>query len=215
MRELLFKEDNPRISTTLNNLALTLRRKNQLVEAEELYRRSLAIRLKTNPQSTAVATALNNLAGLLRAKGDAEEAEAAYVESLNVRRAVQGPDHPNVGITQMNLAEHQAMTDKSEESCLQIEQAMPILEASLPATHWRQAMARSVYGACLTSRGAYAAAEPLLLESLAHIRRERGDESDYARNAAARAVQLYEKWDRPSQREQFESLLASMGGASR
>ncbi|MFK8017278.1 MAG: tetratricopeptide repeat protein, partial [Gammaproteobacteria bacterium] len=212
IREKVFKQDNPRISTTLNNLALTLLRKNELVEAESLYRRSLAIRLAEDPRSTAVATALNNLAGLLRARQDESGAEAAYLEALDLRRSIQGTGHPHYAITQMNLAEHLDNAGQRERSCAHISEAIVVLENTLDEGHWRQAMAKSVFGACLVTRGEFAKAEPLLLEGYADISEGRGDRSDYARNAVSRIVRLYKTWQRPAEQEKYESLLASLGG---
>ncbi len=210
MREQLFKEDNPRISTTLNNLASTLLRSGKLDEAERLYRRSLEIRKTQGYPSAAVATSLNNLAGLLRAKGDADGALAAYVESLNVRRAVQGDEHPNTAITQVNLAEHLAETGHAEESCKHIADALTVLTTALKPDHWRLAMAKSVWGGCLASRGEFQDAESLMVSTLEVIRANRGDQSEYARSATQRLIDLYSKLGRANERDRYEELLQAM-----
>lgn len=210
MRKKVYKDDNLRISTTQNNLALLLVRKGDLDGAEPLYRESLAIRRQHGEMTTTVATGLNNLAGLLRAKGDADGALAAYRESLRVRRAVQGANHPNTAITQMNLAEHLSSMGHHEQSCEQMSTVGQVLRDSLKAGHWRIAMADSVWGACLTWRGNYEEAQTLLTASLDVIRAARGDHSDYARNATARLINLYQQWNKPQQQQEYETLLAAM-----
>ena len=213
MRETLFKGDNARIGTTLNNLALLLLRKGELDEAEVLYRRSLAIRIEEGYPSAAVATGLNNLAGLLRAKGEREAADATYRESLDVRRQVQGRDHPNAAITQMNLAENLAQMGRIEDSCREMTEVLPVLNTALKPGHWRVAMANSLWGGCLTARGQYADAEPMLTQGLAVIREHRGDQSDYAKSAAKRLVDLYDRWGNAAQKQRYVALLASMDGS--
>lgn len=215
MREALFDGDNTRIGTTINNLALLLYRRGDLDEAEKMYRRSLAIRRAEADPSTAVATVLNNLAGLLSAKGDAAAAEAAFIESIDVRRAVQGDQHPNTAITRMNLAEHYMSTGQTALACAPIADIGGVLRAALPGAHWRLASLASLEGICLADTGAFARAESKLVDSLARLRDARGDSSREAQRTVDRLVTLYEAWQRPSEKKNYENLRAQMRRTTR
>ena len=61
-----FGPQDPRLATSLNNLAELYRLQGKFVDAEPLYKRSLAIREKSlGPEHPRVAGSLNNLAGLV------------------------------------------------------------------------------------------------------------------------------------------------------
>ncbi|MGC1544155.1 MAG: tetratricopeptide repeat protein, partial [Candidatus Acidiferrales bacterium] len=88
-----FGHDDPRVATTLNDLALLYRAEGKLQDAEPLYRRSLAIReKKLGPSDPAVAVSLNNLAGLLAAENRYMEAEQKYRRALAIREKALGPN---------------------------------------------------------------------------------------------------------------------------
>lgn len=72
------------VATSLNNLAISLKRKGQYQEAEEAYSRSLAIREGLlGEDHVSVAQSLHNLAALKDAMGDHEEAEQLYRRAID------------------------------------------------------------------------------------------------------------------------------------
>jgi tetratricopeptide (TPR) repeat protein len=81
-----FGEQDPRFATSLNNLAALYQARGKYVEAEPLYKRSLAIREKVlGPDHPDVAASLNNLAVLYKTRGKYVEAEPRYERSLAIR----------------------------------------------------------------------------------------------------------------------------------
>jgi tetratricopeptide (TPR) repeat protein len=75
-----FGQQDPRLATSLNNLAELYRLEGLFVDAEPLYKRSLAIREKAlGPEHPQVATSLENYAMLLRKTN--REVEAARMEA--------------------------------------------------------------------------------------------------------------------------------------
>ena len=67
------------------------------VEAEPLYKRSLAIKEKAlGKDHPDVALSLNNLAVLYDSQGKYVEAEPLYKRSLAIREKALGKDHPDV-----------------------------------------------------------------------------------------------------------------------
>ena len=91
--------------TSLNNQALSLQSKGDLVGAEPLFRSALAIAEKTlGEDHPDTAGSLNNLAGLLESKGDFAGAEPLYRRALAIALKVLGPNHPNTATALDNLA---------------------------------------------------------------------------------------------------------------
>ncbi len=77
-----FGEQDPRLATSLNNLAALYHAQGKYAQAEPLQRRALAILEKTQgPEHPNVASSLNNLAELYREQGKYEQAKplAAWV----------------------------------------------------------------------------------------------------------------------------------------
>ena len=97
-------EDNPRLATSLNNLAALYDTVGRYTDAEPLYRQALDLMEKTlGPRDPNVATALNNLAELYRAQGLYQQAEALHSRSLGIRESSLGPGHPDVAQSLNNL----------------------------------------------------------------------------------------------------------------
>jgi len=128
----------PDIGKTLNNLAVLLSAKNELIQSQVYYEESLEIRRalsEKNPEVylPAVGLTLNNLANLLSAKNELSKSQIYYEESLEIRRALskKKPEVylPDVGSTLNNLAN--LLSDKNELSKSQIyyEEALEIRRA--------------------------------------------------------------------------------------
>ncbi len=89
-----FEPEDPRLATSLNNLAVLYRVQGRYAEAEPLYKRSLAIREEAlRPDHPRVATSLENYAALLREMGRAEEAEELEprAHAIPAKHAEQNP----------------------------------------------------------------------------------------------------------------------------
>jgi len=100
-----YGEDDPRLGTSLNNLAGLYRAQGRYGEAEPLYQRSLAILEKAlGPEHPDVAVSLNNLAELYRVQGRYGEAEPLYQRSLAIREKALGSEHPHVAASLENYA---------------------------------------------------------------------------------------------------------------
>ncbi|MEK6643371.1 MAG: tetratricopeptide repeat protein, partial [Planctomycetota bacterium] len=101
-----FGPTDPRLATSLNNLAGLYDTQGDYAKAEPLYKRSLAIYEKAlGPDHPNVATSLNNLAELYRTQGDYAKAEPLFKRSLAIGEKALGPDHPKVATSLNNLAE--------------------------------------------------------------------------------------------------------------
>ncbi len=109
--------EDPRLATSLNNLALLYQARGKYAEAEPLQRRSLTIREKVlGPQHPNVATSLNNLAGLYQDQGKYAEAEPLQRRSLTILEKVLGPQHPDVATSLENYASLLRATNRGSEA---------------------------------------------------------------------------------------------------
>ena len=99
-----FGPQDPRLATSLNNLAVLYRTKGRYAEAESLYKRALAIDEKAlGSDHPDFASDLNNLAELYRTQGKYAEAESLYKRALAIAEIALGPDHPLVATILSNL----------------------------------------------------------------------------------------------------------------
>ena len=81
-----FGPQDPRLATSLNNLALLYKTQAKYAEAEPLYKRALAIDEKAlGPEHPHVATSLENYAALLRKTGRSDEARKMEARAKAIR----------------------------------------------------------------------------------------------------------------------------------
>jgi tetratricopeptide (TPR) repeat protein len=87
-----FGLEHPNVALSLNNLAALYRKQGRYVEAELLFKRSLAIREKAlGLDHPAVAESLNSLAALYKEQGRYAEAEPLYKRALAILEKTIGP----------------------------------------------------------------------------------------------------------------------------
>jgi tetratricopeptide (TPR) repeat protein len=99
-----FGSRDPRLATTLNDLALTYFRLGRYGEAEPLHLRALEIRERNHgPNHPDVAATLNDLAFLYVAQGRFTEAEPLHDQALEIRQKEFGPEHPEVARSLNNI----------------------------------------------------------------------------------------------------------------
>jgi tetratricopeptide (TPR) repeat protein len=112
-----FGPDDPRLATALNNLAELYRVQGKYVDAEPLYRRSLAIREKVlGPEHPDVAASFNNQALLYRVQGRYADAVLLHKRALAIWEKALGPEHPNVAQSLANYAALLRNTGRTAEA---------------------------------------------------------------------------------------------------
>src|SRR5262245_9202107 len=88
-----FGESDPRLATTLVNLAGVYYAQGRYADAEPLFRRALAIYEKTlGPAHPFTATALANLGAVYQAQKRYREAEPLLQRALAIREKAAGPE---------------------------------------------------------------------------------------------------------------------------
>jgi tetratricopeptide (TPR) repeat protein len=114
---------------TLYDLAILRRQQGALVEAEQLYRRALAIREREQgPNHPDVAVILNNLAGLEAAQGNYDAAQPLLERALTIRQTALGNEHGLTAQSLNNLALLYAAQDNAAAAEPLYQRALAILE---------------------------------------------------------------------------------------
>lgn len=170
---------NAAVAYLLNEAGYFLSAQGLLDEAEQLVRRSLAIREEVlGAEHPDVATSLNTLAELLYAKPPLQEhpsdAQAQYREaellvrrSLTIREEAMGAEHQAVASSLNNLAALLQRQGKLLEVEPFLRRALSVLEKSLGGEHPDVARGLNNLGLFLHSQGRIEEAERLLRRSLA------------------------------------------------
>ena len=131
-----FGLEDPRLATSLNNLALLYEAQGKYVEAEPLYKRALAIDEKAvGPEHPEVATILDNLASLYDAQGRYAEAEPLHKRALAIAEKALGSEHPDTATSLNNLALLYQDQGKYAEAEPLHERALAIVEKALGPEH--------------------------------------------------------------------------------
>ena len=131
-----FPPEDPRLASTLRNLALLYRLQGRYGEAEPLIQRALTIWENAfGPENPAVAAALNTLALVRHDRGHVAEAERLYRRALAIRIKARGPDYPEVAGSLNNLGALFLAQGKYVEAELFLQRALTISENAFGPEH--------------------------------------------------------------------------------
>jgi tetratricopeptide (TPR) repeat protein len=189
---------HPDVANTLNNLAFVLHDEGKVREALSTKREALQIYQKLFPgDHPETAATLNTLGYWLTEQQRFAKAEQLLSQGLEMRRRLLGNDHPNVASSLSNLAILQVATRRYPDALASARDAERIFSVTLPATHWKPALARAAEGAALLGLKRYAEAQPLLDSSSAALERNKAVLPSYRKLSGHYRDQLYNQWHPP------------------
>ncbi len=178
-------QPDPEWATSLGNVGSILEDRGDLNRAEDFDRQALEMRRKVfGGANPTLAPSLNNLGHVLLAEGKLTEAETSFREALSVA----SPNPKGRAAFLRNLAATLLREGKAVEAESRIREALAIFRDKKPA--WRAADAESVLGACLTAQGRFKEAEPVLLESLSALQKDK-EGAQHAAEARQRIDDFY------------------------
>lgn len=154
------------VATLLNNLALILRATNRLVEAEQMFRRAIAIHETAGNEHPDLAVGLTNLADLLRDTNRVYEAEFLIQKALAIAETFLGPMDPGVAAILNNLANVYMSTGRLSEAEPLVRRALKIHESRYGANHPEVATDLNNLATLLFHSGRYIEAEPCFKRAL-------------------------------------------------
>jgi len=194
-------DKHPETAGTLNNLASLLWDLERYDEAEPLFREAIAADRETlGPEHGFVAMDLCNLAVVLRDRGragDRRETETLFVDAVRIARKAFGETHPNVAVNQVQYGIFLARTGRVDAGEREVREALRIFEVGEGPDHFHVDLARVMLGECLSLRGLYEEAEPLLVEGHDALSRKLGAGSGVTRRTRAQIVRFYTAWGKP------------------
>jgi tetratricopeptide (TPR) repeat protein len=185
-------------------------RQNLLVDANQLYNRSLHILESTAAPPTDVAALLDDLAQVYADEQQWTLAKRTYERALELDRQVLGDDHPHVAMHLHNLAVvAQNMGDLKLAETL-YRDAIRRSESTYGDRHPETAADKGNYGLLLQREGRLAEAEPLLRDALA-VRLSLYGPDHYlvAYSRVSLAILLHDKGDLLGAENEFRQALAT------
>jgi len=169
--------DSIDLARTLNNQAVLLRRQGNLRAAEQLYRESLAMKVRLlGEESADVATGKSNLALALKDQGRYDDAERLYRESLDLRLRLHGEMSTEVATTRNGLA--LVLQEKGDLAAAEelLRQSLDLRRRLRGPRHPRVASALNNLAFLLQLRGRLDEAEPLYRQALSILSERYGDD---------------------------------------
>jgi CHAT domain-containing protein/Tfp pilus assembly protein PilF len=160
-----------------SRLARVLGERGKYKEAEELYRKALAIQLHIlGEDHPGMAGIDNDLGTLLHLEGKHAEAESLHRRALAIRRRVHGEDHPDTARSYESLGIVLSEQGKVEESEQLLRKALAIRLRIHGEDHPQTASIYIDLAMVLDHQEKYAEAEALMRKALDILRRGRGED---------------------------------------
>jgi tetratricopeptide (TPR) repeat protein len=160
--------DSVHLASSLNNLGQLKYRQHELAEAEELFRRSRAIRERAlGSDHYGVVQSVNNLATLHYARGELDAAEPLFRRALELGERHLGGDHPDVAISLNNLARLCFRRDDFAAAVPLLTRLLSIKEREGGASNPEVAAILTSLAKVRVAQGDHASAEPLARRALA------------------------------------------------
>lgn len=135
---------------------------------------------------------------LLRDQGRESEVEPFLRSHRDRQLASASPDERMAAKTERLLALDLERNGRRAEALETFAEAAARLARVVPERNWEIGRLLSEWGACLAADGAFAQAEPKLLEGHSILSDDR-NANEIAAEARARLVKLYEAWGRPDE----------------
>jgi CHAT domain-containing protein len=200
------------LAGALNNLAEVYSGMGRDDEAEQLYKRALAVMEKTGAIDSAdMAPELTNLAAIYERQSRYAEAEPLFKRALALREKARPPGHPDIGQSLNNLATLYEKQDRHGDSEPLFKRALAIYQ-KIPGAERAIATLLNNLGQVYKAEGRYADAEPVIKQSLAIREKVLGrDHIDVARSLN-NLGDLYQRQDRLAEAQPiYERALAIRG----
>ena len=125
------------IAFALNALGIVYKYTSRFDEAEPIYRRALALTIRSRGRSDPeVASILHNLGGLEHSRGRYARAEPYARRSVAIRERALGPDHPSVAADTAALAAILDGRGKREEAEALLRRAIDVFARTLGKQHF-------------------------------------------------------------------------------
>jgi tetratricopeptide (TPR) repeat protein len=211
-----FGSEDPRFATALDALAKHYQKKRRYKNADELFRRSLAIREKAlGGDNLDLASSLSSLAELDLIGEDflskTAESESLYKRSLAIRENLLGPNHPDVATSLSDLAEVYQREGKGAAAEPLYGRALQIREASLSPDSAEVTESINTLATYYRNRGKFAESESLYRHLIAAQENHLGpDNPEVVKTLSKLAFLLNQEGKRKQSLLVYEKALSIM-----
>ncbi len=197
-------DDHTLLGGSLVMLGRLLHSREQYAEAEIAFRDALRVHSNAHGDSHPfVGYDKVSLGMLLHDMGRLNEAEQQIREALDIYEQTLGNDHQYIASALTALCAVLNDEGRAKEGRALIERALEIRGKDYDAKHPLLASTQNVAGRNLAVSGDYAAAEPLLVASLAVLQEQDGSDSQRVRRARRWLREMYEASGQPQQAERY------------
>ena len=156
-----------RLASSLSNLGQLKFRQRDFAEAEQLFRRSLAIRERAlGSDHYGVVQSLNNLAMLYYSRGELDAAEPLFRRALDLSERHLGGEHPDVATSLSNLARLLFRRNDFASAAPLLSRLLVLKETERGATHPEVGAILASLAKVRCAQHHYEAAEPLARRAL-------------------------------------------------
>jgi eukaryotic-like serine/threonine-protein kinase len=204
--EAVYHDDHPVIAGVKTNLAGPLQKLGYTVEAGSYLETALSINERVfGEHHTQTGISKKALADFYRSQAEYASAEAIYLELKNSIEE----NHPLKRPVVQALANMYMEAGDPERAEPLLRQTIHLLESVLNPEHPRVLTAHLALGSCLIKLGEFEEAEARLLAIL----NERAFSGNARKGVLQKIVELYESWDRESQKEIYSEKLTQLAAS--
>jgi eukaryotic-like serine/threonine-protein kinase len=211
-RELKLGPDHPGTLTTRTNLAIAYCDAGRIAGAIALHEGTLRLmETKLGPDHPRTLLVRTSLATADEQLDRWTEAEVLRRDALARRRKAVKPDSPLLAADLDGLGRNLLNQERWSEAETVLREGLAIREKATP-DDWQRFAAMSLLGGALLSQGRHAEAEPLIVQGYQGMKagesRIKVPERTLLREAAERAVRLYQEWNKPDQASAWKAKVA-------
>ncbi|MEM8564546.1 MAG: tetratricopeptide repeat protein, partial [Pseudomonadota bacterium] len=211
----LFGEKHPDVAVILSALALNYYDQGNLEQAIDFITEALDIQTAAfGEEHPEVAASMSVLGRFLSESGQTEEAEARLRRALALYGSgLLEPDHPDVAIPEMVLADLLANKGELTEALELSTVSHNKLAAAFGEDHWLANVAYSIQGGVLSSLQRFDEAEPILLQSYSFLE-SAGTRPQQAQRARNRIIAHFERSGDEKRAARYRKITEEDGGTA-
>ena len=204
-------DEHPDTLISINNMSRLLARQGKYDEAMPYAVEALETRRRVlGDEHPDTLGSIGNMGTLLYSQGKYDEAMPYYVEALETERRVLGDEHPDTLWSIGNMGTLLYSQGKYDEAMPYYVEALEKRRRVLGDEHPSTLGSIGNMGNLLHMQGKYDEAMPYFVEALKTSRRVLGDEHPSTLWSIESLIELFDRWDKPEQAQQYREMLESI-----
>lgn len=208
MQKRLYGPRHPEIGGTLNRLCWTLNAQKVYHETIPVAQEAISLHRALYPEGhLELAYSLSALGEAQMGLNRLDEAEALFLEDLAIREKLYGNNHPSIARGNVTMAQLLHRQERLPEAEQRYRMAIATYEGRFGSNFLMTILTKENLSQVLIDQDKMEEAEQILLDSFERLKARRGVEHSHTQEAVRRLISLYEKWDRPTEAEEYRAVL--------